>query len=241
MYDELLDDNGRMLINNVCDASEQMEDLIEAILGLFSVTRSEMRAEKVNLSELAASVSVDLQMTAPERKVEFVIAQGLTASCDPDLMKVALENLLGNAWKYSRKTPDARIEFGVEQREGENVYYIRDNGAGFDMKDAAKLFTPFKRLHASRDFPGTGIGLATVQRIIERHGGRIWAEGRSTRAPPSFLPSRRNGHHHHHSIAGSHSPVHIKSIRHHSHPRKPFLSGAHNRYRCLLGRGCAHH
>ena len=177
MYGELLDDNGRMLLENVCDASEQMEDLIEAILGLFSVTRSEMRAEKVNLSEIAASVSVELQMTAPERKVEFVIAQGLTASCDPDLMKVALENLLGNAWKYSRKTPNARIEFGVDQREGENVYYIRDNGAGFDMKDADKLFTPFKRLHVSRDFPGTGIGLATVQRIIERHGGRIWAEG----------------------------------------------------------------
>ena len=177
MYGEELDENGKILLHSICDGSEHMEELIEAILGLFGAARSEMHADEVNLSEIAASITVNLHLNAPERGVEFVIAPGVTATCDHRLIKVVLENLLGNAWKYSWETPAPRIEFGVTGRDGETVYYVRDNGAGFDMKDADELFSPFKRLHASGKFPGTGIGLATVQRIVERHGGKVWAEG----------------------------------------------------------------
>ncbi len=177
MYAEVLDENGKMFVRTICETSEQMEDLIQAILGLSGVIRSEMRTEEVDLSSLAVTIAAELQVTAPERRVDFIIAPGMTASCDRRLIRVVLENLLGNAWKYSRKTPDARIEFGSAEHEGETVYYVRDNGAGFDMKDADRLFTPFKRLHDSSDFPGTGIGLATVQRVVKRHGGKIWAEG----------------------------------------------------------------
>ena len=176
MYGEELDENGKILLHSICDGSEHMEELIEAILGLFGAARSEMHADEVNLSEIAASITVNLHLNAPERGVEFVIAPGVTATCDHRLIKVVLENLLGNAWKYSWETPAPRIEFGVTGRDGETVYYVRDNGAGFDMKDADELFSPFKRLHASGKFPGTGIGLATVQRIVERHGGKVWAE-----------------------------------------------------------------
>ncbi|RII27301.1 MAG: hypothetical protein CXR31_08630 [Geobacter sp.] len=176
MYGETLDENGRTFLHAICEGSEHMEELIEAILALSGVTRSEMHTEDVDLSGLAKTIASKLQITAPGRRVDFVIATGVTSFCDPQLMKIALENLLGNAWKYSRKTPFARIEFGVTERDGETVYFVRDNGAGFDMKNAAELFAPFKRLHATSDFPGTGIGLATVQRVIERHGGTVWAE-----------------------------------------------------------------
>ena len=176
MYGETLDENGRMFLHTICEGSEHMEALIEAILALSGVTRSEMHTEDVDLSRLAGSIATELQIAEPERSVDFVIATGVTSCCDPRLMKIALENLLGNAWKYSRKNHFARIEFGVTERNGEAVYFVRDNGAGFDMKNAGELFAPFKRLHSSSDFPGTGIGLATVQRVIERHGGTVWAE-----------------------------------------------------------------
>ena len=177
MYGEALDENGRMALRAICESSEQMEGLIEAILGLSGVIRSELHAEEVDLSNLAAAIVTELHATAPERRVDFVIAPGVTAVCDPRLIRVVLENLLGNALKYSRNTPAARIEFGTTEHEGETVYYVRDNGTGFDMKDVDKLFTPFERLHAARDFPGTGIGLATVRRVVNRHGGKVWAEG----------------------------------------------------------------
>jgi len=176
MYGEVLDENGRLFLHSICDASEHMEELIEAILGLSGVARSELHAEEVDLSGLVAVIAAELHVPEPERRVDFVLAAGVTAFCDLRLMKVALENLVGNAWKYSRNISGARIEFGVTERDGEAIYFVRDNGAGFDMRDADGLFMPFKRLHASKDFPGTGIGLATVQRIIERHGGNIWAE-----------------------------------------------------------------
>jgi light-regulated signal transduction histidine kinase (bacteriophytochrome) len=130
----------------------------------------------VNLSVIARTVANELSKSDPDRKVDFVIQDGLTDDADSQLMKVALENLLGNAWKFTSKVSAARINFGAEQREGRTVYFVRDNGAGFNMEYSEKLFNAFQRLHADADFPGTGIGLATVYRVLNRHDGRIWAE-----------------------------------------------------------------
>jgi len=123
-------------------------------------------------------VAADLQLEAPERKVEWVLAPQVSAEGDAGLLRVVLQNLLGNAWKYSCKRELARIEFGAGEKEGRPVYFVRDNGAGFDMAHAAKLFGAFQRLHSAAEFPGTGIGLATVSRVIHRHGGEVWGEGR---------------------------------------------------------------
>jgi len=135
-----------------------------------------MRREGVDLSALAQAIAGELQETQSERQVEFVIAQGLVATGDARLLRIVLENLLGNAWKFTGKRPRARIELGVTQDDGHRVYFVQDDGAGFDMAYANKIFGAFQRLHAMTEFSGTGIGLATVQRIIHRHGGRIWAE-----------------------------------------------------------------
>ena len=136
-----------------------------------------MALKVVDLSGIAQTIAADLRRSEPNRKAEFSITPGLVATGDPRLLRVALENLLGNAWKYTSKHPTARIEFGTTEREGAGVYFVRDDGAGFDMAQVGKLFAPFRRLHGASEFEGTGIGLATVQRIIHRHGGRIWAEG----------------------------------------------------------------
>jgi light-regulated signal transduction histidine kinase (bacteriophytochrome) len=125
---------------------------------------------------MAGAVIADLRKAEPERRVTDCVAPCVEVTADPRLLKVVMENLLGNAWKYTGKCRDARIEFGVEEDRGETVYFVRDNGAGFDMAYADKLFLPFHRLHKAAEFPGIGIGLATVQRIIHRHGGQIWAE-----------------------------------------------------------------
>ena len=143
---------------------------------LSRVTRCELYPQPVDLSALAAAIATDLQKTQPERRVTFVIGQGLVGHADRHLMQIALENLLGNAWKYTSRRPQARIEFGMLESDGERVYFVRDDGAGFDMAYAKRLFAPFQRLHSVAEFEGTGIGLATVQRIIHRHGGRIWPE-----------------------------------------------------------------
>ncbi len=126
---------------------------------------------------MAVSVAEELQSSEPERKVEFVIAKGITVKGDTQLLRVALQNLLGNAWKFTGRQPQARIEFGVTELDGKPAYFVRDNGAGFDMTYGNKLFTAFQRLHGVEEFPGTGIGLALTQRIILRHGGKIRAEG----------------------------------------------------------------
>ena len=126
---------------------------------------------------MAHDIAENLSKTLPERKVEVVIAEGVVEEGDERLIYVLLQNLLGNAWKFTERVPKARLEFGAEKEEGTTVYYVRDNGAGFDMAYADKLFRPFQRLHDAADFSGTGIGLATVQRIVHRHGGRVWAEG----------------------------------------------------------------
>ncbi len=151
-----------------------MAQLTEDMLTLSHVTRREMRQEPVDLSTLARTIAAALQEAEPQRQAEFVIADGLIAVGDTGLLSAALENLLGNAWKFTSKMPQARIEFGCI--EPSPLYFVRDNGAGFDMAYVDKLFGVFQRLHSIREYPGTGIGLATVQRIIHRHGGRIWAE-----------------------------------------------------------------
>jgi light-regulated signal transduction histidine kinase (bacteriophytochrome) len=172
-----LDDSGRKFLVRVREASQQMSQLIDDVLYLSRVTRAELRDQEVDLSELAGTIAGRLQEAEPERRVELKIRPGLVVTGDGQLLKIALENLLENAWKFTARQPEARIEFGATQVSGEPTYFFRDNGAGFDMTYAGRLFGPFQRLHAQHDFPGSGIGLATVQRIIHRHGGRVWAEG----------------------------------------------------------------
>jgi PAS domain S-box-containing protein len=177
-YTEKLDKKGQDYLNRLRSASQKMGELIDGILKLSRLTRSEMRHEPIDLSALAREISGRLQETQPERRAEFVIDDQLTANGDPQLVRVVLENLLDNAWKFTSKKPSAKIEFGVEKQNGRQAYFIRDNGAGFDMTYVDKLFGAFQRLHEVTEFPGTGIGLATVQRIINRHGGTIRAEGK---------------------------------------------------------------
>jgi light-regulated signal transduction histidine kinase (bacteriophytochrome) len=175
--DGKLNKQGKDYLHRVRTAAQRMGELIDDLLALSRVTRREMRHERVNLSALAETVAAELQQGQPERQVEFAITKRLMVKGDETLLQLALENLLGNAWKFTSKQPKARIEFGATQHDGKPAYYVRDNGVGFDMAYVGKLFAPFQRLHSVDEFPGTGIGLATVQRIINRHGGRVWAEG----------------------------------------------------------------
>jgi signal transduction histidine kinase len=176
-YRTTLDENGRFFVKTICEASEQMEELIEALISLSQVSSSEMKTEEVDLVPLAREIMADLLLCHPERSVRFSAPPDLTVTGDRQLLEVLLENLLGNAFKYTGKVPTASIELEAIARDSGVIYTVRDNGAGFDMKHAERLFKPFSRLHASHDFPGTGIGLATVQRIVNRHGGEVWAEG----------------------------------------------------------------
>ena len=176
-YTDKLDAAGQDALKRVRAAAQRMAQLIDDLLKLSRVTRSEMHQETVGLSAMAHAVLDELQRTHPERQVDCVIAEGIVAKGDTQLLRSVLENLLGNAWKFTGKQGCARIEFGKTQRKGETAYFVRDNGAGFDMAFVDKLFGAFQRLHPVEEFPGTGIGLATVQRIIHRHGGRVWAEG----------------------------------------------------------------
>jgi two-component system sensor histidine kinase/response regulator len=174
---ERLDDPGRRYLDRVREASQQMSQLIDDVLYLSRVTRADLREQDVDLSELATLILSRLQESEPARKVDIKVRPGVVVTGDGQLLRIALENLLENAWKFTGKQPDSRVEFGVTQASGEPTYYVRDNGAGFDMTYADRLFVPFQRLHAQGEFPGSGIGLATVQRIIHRHGGQVWAEG----------------------------------------------------------------
>ncbi len=176
-YTDKLDTVGQNYLQRVRLATQRMGQLIDDLLNLSRMTRSEMRCELVDLSSLTQMIATELQKTQPERLVEFVIAPGLVANGDARLLRIVLENLLGNAWKFTGKHPSARIEFGLIEHEGKPAYFVRDDGTGFDMEYANKLFGAFQRLHAITEFEGTGIGLATVQRIIHRHSGRVWAEG----------------------------------------------------------------
>jgi light-regulated signal transduction histidine kinase (bacteriophytochrome) len=154
-----------------------MAQLIDDMLDLSRVSRSELDIQYVNLSEIAREVADNLIATQPERQVEFIIQEGIRAKGDSRLLRSVLENLLGNAWKFTSNHSTALVEFGVQKQNGKDIYFVKDDGAGFDMSHAQKLFGAFQRLHAANEFSGTGIGLATVQRIIHRHHGEVWAEG----------------------------------------------------------------
>jgi PAS domain S-box-containing protein len=177
-YGASLDETAHGYLARVRAGSVRMGELIDDLHELSRVSRQPMRFVAVDLSQLAAEIAAELAEAEPGRAVEWSIADGVAATCDAGLIRAVLANLLGNAWKYTGKREVARIAFGVEAGSGEPVYYVRDNGVGFDMKFADKLFGAFQRLHSPADFPGTGIGLATVARIVHRHGGRVWGEGR---------------------------------------------------------------
>lgn len=177
-YANKLDGEGRETLQRVRNGTQRMAQLIDDLLKLSRVTRGEMRQEMVDLSSMAKAVLTEFQKMEPERQAKFIIAEGLTANGDTRLLRVVLENLMGNAWKFTSKKENACIELGsLQQGDGKLAYFVKDNGAGFDMSYVDKLFGAFQRLHSRTEYPGTGIGLATVQRIIRRHGGRVWAEG----------------------------------------------------------------
>ena len=176
-YFHRLDEEGKDALSRILSATEKMGRLIDDLLNLSRLTRTEMRRQRLNMSVLARKIAEAKKNGQPERDVEFVIEDDLYVEGDDHLLNVALENLMGNAWKFTGKRKLARIEIGSVEMEGEPTYFVRDNGTGFDMAYAGKLFQPFQRMHAMNEFPGTGIGLATVKRIIERHGGRVWIEG----------------------------------------------------------------
>jgi PAS domain S-box-containing protein len=175
-YHDVLDERGQDYLRRVRAAAQKMGQLIDDILDLSRATRAEMREQPVDLSTLAGDILNELKADQPERSVEIDVQPGLVAEADPHLIRIALYNLLGNAWKFTSKRETARIEFGSYDKDGETVFFVRDNGAGFDQAYAEKLFSPFQRLHRETEFSGTGIGLALVSRILSRHHGRIWAE-----------------------------------------------------------------
>jgi two-component system sensor histidine kinase/response regulator len=172
-----LDATGMRFLDRIREASQQMSQLIDDVLHLSRLTRAELRDQELDLSAIVGMILERLQEAEPERNVEVKIRPEVIATGDAQLLRIALHNLLENAWKFTGRQPAARIEFGVTNIGGEPTFFVRDNGAGFDMSYVERLFGPFQRLHLTNEFPGTGIGLATVQRIIHRHGGRVWAEG----------------------------------------------------------------
>ncbi len=188
-----LNREGKEYLQRVRAATARMGQLIDDLLNLARTARSKIVREKVDLSSLAQEITAELQRLAPERKAHFIIAPGVMVEGDQGLLRILLENLLGNAWKFTSQRAEAQIEFGVREQKGQRVCFVSDNGAGFDMKYADKLFGAFQRLHDMSEFSGTGIGLATVQRIIHRHGGQIWAQGEPGKgATFSFVLSASN-------------------------------------------------
>ncbi len=175
-YGPHLDGQARKYLHDIGDFAEQMSQIVHELLQLAQVGASELKREPADLSRLAESILQKLQAAEPNRAVDWSVTPGLAAQGDYQLLRIALENLFENAWKFTGQKDHARIEFGVETQAGRPIHFIRDDGVGFDMAYADKLFTPFRRLHSQEAFPGAGVGLATVQRIIHRHGGLLWAE-----------------------------------------------------------------
>ena len=175
-YGPHLDGQARKYLHDIGDFAEQMSQIVHELLQLAQVGASELKREPADLSRLAESILQKLQAAEPNRAVDWSVTPGLAAQGDYQLLRIALENLFENAWKFTGQKDHARIEFGVETQAGRPIHFIRDDGVGFDMAHADKLFTPFRRLHSQEAFPGAGVGLATVQRIIHRHGGLLWAE-----------------------------------------------------------------
>jgi len=180
-----LDDLGRDHLRRIVAASQRMNTMIDTLLNLSRMTSRELARERVDLSQIARELVDDLRAQDASRAVEFVVAAGLKADGDPTLLRLVLQNLLGNAYKFSARNRGARIECGCRDDGTKRVYFVRDNGAGFDMRFAEKMFGLFQRLHSANEFPGTGVGLATVQKIVRRHGGRVWAEA---------IPAPAEGH-----------------------------------------------
>ena len=187
-----LSEEVKAYLQRIRASAKRMDDLIEDLLKLSRVVRADLHREPVDLSSIAAAVADELRQTAPDRPVDLTIAPGLACEGDPNLLRIVMENLLGNAWKFATGPSSTRIEFGFENTDNAAAFYVRDNGVGFDMAYARKLFVPFQRLHTSAEFPGNGIGLATVQRIIGRHGGRVWAEGRPDEGATFYFTVGRN-------------------------------------------------
>jgi light-regulated signal transduction histidine kinase (bacteriophytochrome) len=181
------DPQSRRQVERIRSSARRMGELTEDLLQLAAAGRGQLRREEVDLSRLVHEIVADLRERDPERDVVAEVEDHLRAQADRRLARIALENLLGNAWKFTSKTPQARIAFGLEARDGSSAYFVRDNGAGFDMAYAAKLFHPFQRLHGETEFSGSGIGLATVHRIVARHEGRIWAESAVDRGATFFF------------------------------------------------------
>jgi light-regulated signal transduction histidine kinase (bacteriophytochrome) len=192
-YSEKLDFTGRDYLSRISASTKKMDRLIDDLLSLSRISRQEMIKSEVDLSKIASTIFSDLRQTQPNREVEFSIKAQIKALADSRLMEVALTNLLGNAWKFTTKTDHPKIEFGSFQRDLETVYFVKDNGAGFDPQYSEKLFRPFQRLHTEEEFKGTGIGLAIVERVITRHGGRIWAESEKNKGASFFftLPNKK--------------------------------------------------
>jgi len=183
-----LDEQGRDYLDRVVRAGRRMAELIEDMMVLSRISRSEMQRGSVDLSATAREIADELAQGQPDRDVEVDVTPGLVADGDPKLLRIMIENLLGNAWKFTERQPDPRIEFGaLPGNNGERVFYVRDNGAGFDMEHAGRLFAPFQRLHRETEFPGTGVGLATVQRVVRRHGGKVWAQGKVSQGATFFF------------------------------------------------------
>ena len=176
-HDSQLSDQGKQYMRRIQASGQTMLTLLEALMKLVSLARADVRRIDVDLSAAAETVAAELRRAEPDRKVDFAIQPGLRAVGDPDFLAEVLENLLGNAWKFSSRRPRARIEFGAADRGGETAYFVRDDGAGFDPLYAGKLFMPFQRLHGAAEFPGIGAGLAIVRSIVRLHGGEVSAEG----------------------------------------------------------------
>ena len=190
---ESLDDKGKKFLQRIRAGSQKMGQLIDAVLQLSRLARGDLKRKKLDLSKIVDAIAGELKKSQPDRDMTFKVARGVTAAGDEQLIKVALQNLLGNAVKYTGRKDQARIEFGVTNGDGRNVYFVRDNGAGFDMSYADKLFAPFQRAHGAAEFEGTGIGLATVQRIINRHRGKVWAEAEVDKGATFFFTLSQEG------------------------------------------------
>jgi PAS domain S-box-containing protein len=212
-YGTALDTTGRQYLKLVQGSADRMAQLVDDLLELAHVTGAEMRHAPIDLSAVAETVVETLRQREPERRVDVDIAPGMTAHGDERLLRVVLENLFANAWKFTRTRARSRIEFGIVTADGQASCFIRDNGVGFDMELAGRLFLAFQRLHRDEDFPGTGIGLVTVRRIVERHGGRVWAEAAAGRGATFYL-----------TLPGLHASAPRRVPRTGARTREPMLS-----------------
>ena len=188
-----MDEQGKDYIQRVRNATQRMGQLIDDLLRLSRLSRAELHLEQIDLCSLAQMTAEKIQAAEPSRKVKITIQDQISTRGDKKLLEILLENLLGNAWKFTGNTKHPAIKFGETRKDDERIYYIQDNGAGFDMAYADKLFIPFQRLHSVDEYPGIGIGLAIVSRIVRRHGGRIWAEGEVGKGATFYFTLQEKG------------------------------------------------